>query len=605
MGNPVVHSHRSALAAQLLTMAFATHNRYDPNSQDSNPRLFACMQMYGDALTIPVPDVDRTDNLLILGANPATSNGSQMGLGNARERFATIRDRGGKIVLIDPRRTESAAWATSHHFVRPGGDAALLMAILHVLFAEHRVNVHDIAVSGLDVLAGIAARFPPERVAPAVGIDPATIRAIARDFADAKAACAYARVGVCQNAFGPVASWLVEALNVVTGNLDRAGGAMFGTPAADIGRVGRLVVGNAFGRWRSRVRGLPEFLGALPSAALSEEIETAGEGQIKALVVLAGNPGSSTPNGERLARALATLEHVVGIDFYVNETTRFAKVILPPRHLFETGNYDVLLSRFAVRNVAKYNPPIVTTGDDLRDDWEIATEVALRVRAPGLLQGVARACARGLPERAIDLLLRTGPYGLSLAKLKDAPHGLDLGPLVPAGAAGIRTRDRVVQLAPEPLVADVERLERWVDDVRQDGLVLIGRRHVRSNNSWMHNARSLTNGTDRSQLMMHPEDAAERGLIDGSDVRVTSRVGAVTVRLLASTDLMRGVVSLPHGFGHQAVADTLKVAGALAGVSANVLTDDQSVEPVVGTSILNGVPVSVERIATEGPTQPP
>jgi anaerobic selenocysteine-containing dehydrogenase len=581
VGNPVVHNHRASLGSQLLTTALGTKNRFDPNSQDSNPRLFACMSMYGDALSIPVPDVDRTDFLLVLGANPAASNGSQMGLGDVRTRMRGIRDRGGRVVLIDPRRTESATWATSHHFIRPGGDAALLLAMLHVIFVDGPIAL-DLRrrASGVAELRALAARFPPERVAPAVGIDAPTIRALAHDFAAAPRACAYARVGVCQNAFGPVASWLVEALNVVTGNFDREGGAMFPTPSADVAPLGRAVIGNHWGRWRSRVRGLPEFLGALPSAAMAEEMETPGEGRVRALVCVAGNPVLTTPNGERLARALAELELVVAVDYYVNETTRHASYILPPQHVFETGNFDLLLSRFTVRNVAKYSPPILTTDDDTRDDWDIMSDLAARLTLPASLHRACRRGGRNVPEWVIDLLLRLGPARLSMRALRAAPHGIDLGPLVRSRGDRVRTSDGRIRLAPPALVADVPRLDAWVDEQRRGGdLVLIGRRHLRSNNSWMNGLPSLAKGPDRTRLLVHPTDATRLGVAEGDTVGVRSRTGRVSAVVRITDDVMPGVVSLPHGF---------------AQCSANAITDDRLIEPVVGTSILNGVPVVVE-----------
>jgi len=587
VGNPVAHSHRAALGSQLLTMALGTHNRFDPNSQDSNPRLFACMHVYGDALSIPVPDVDRTDHLLVLGANPAASNGSQMGLGDVRTRMRGICERGGKIVLVDPRRTETAAWATSHHFIRPGGDAALLLAMLHVVFAEGRVapGVREIA-SGLDRLRDLAAPFSPERVAPAVGIAAEAIRRITVDFCEARRACAYARVGVCQNAFGPVANWLVEALNVVTGRFDREGGSLFPSPPADVAPLGRVVVGNHWGRWRSRVRGLPEFLGALPSAVMAEEMETEGEGRVRALVCIAGDPVLTTPNGERLARALAGLELLVAIDFYVNETARHAHFVLPPKHVFETGNFDLLLCRFSVRNVAKYSPPIVERdGEDTRDDWDILSDLAARTRLGFAPSAAWRRRLRGVPERVIDALLRTGPHRLSLRALRDAPHGVDLGPLSPSGKRQVRTPDRRVCLAPEPLAADVSRVAAWVDARGAPGdLVLVGRRHLRSNNSWMNDLPSLAKGPDRARLLVNPEDAARLGLADGARVGVRSRTGRVLATVQVSGDVMPGVVSLPHGF---------------ARTNANALTDDALVEPVIGTSILNGVPVVLEPVAAD------
>jgi anaerobic selenocysteine-containing dehydrogenase len=369
---------------------------------------------------------------------------------------------------------------------------------------------------------------------------------------------------------------------------------MFPTAAADVAPIGRKVVGNHWGRWRSRVRGLPEFLGALPSAAMAEEMETPGKGQIRALVCIAGNPVSSTPNGARLERAIQKLDFVLGIDFYVNETTRHAHVMLPPKHVFETGNYDLILSRFSVRNVAKYSAPIVKTSDDTRDDWAIATEIAARLHAGALQKPAVRALA-SVPERLVDVLLRTGPRRISLRELARAEHGIDFGPLERTTTKRIFTSDGRIDLAPKALAADIPRVSRWVDGFgRKNAMVLIGRRHLRSNNSWMHNVRSLAKGPDRARLMIHPLDAARLSLEEGSAARIKSRAGEATVLVTVTDEIMPGVVSLPHGFGHQAASETLRVAGALPGASANVLTDEQFVEPVIGTSILNGVPVSIE-----------
>ena len=598
VGNPVVHAHGSALASQLLTMAIGSKNRFDPNSQDSNPRTFACMQVYGDALTMPVPDLDRTDFLLILGANPLVSNGSMMVAGDIKKRLTAIRERGGSIILVDPRRSETAKLATEHHFIRPGADAALLLAILHVVFANDYVAPPSIArfADRLAELRAAAAPFSPERVAPAVGIAAATIRALAKQLASARRGCVYARVGVCQNEFGPLASWLVEATNIVTGHLGAEGGWMFTTPAADVATLGRVLIGNRWGRWRSRVRGLPEYLGALPSAVMAEEIETPGRGQIKALVVIAGNPVLSTPNGERLGRLLPGLEHIVAIDFYINETTRHAQVLLPPRHVFETGTFDLILHRFGVRNGVRYSPSILTTTDDTRSDWEIATELALRLRAPRLGRGLARRLAKDLPDRIVDGLLRIGPYRLSLRALRQQPHGIDLGALVP----GVRIPRGRADLAPEVFLADLPRLAAWVDAARNADLVMIGRRDLRSNNSWMHNLRALAKGADRATLLVHPDDASRLGLVHGGRARVRSRAGELIAPVVITTDVMPGVVSFPHGFGHQSAQSTLAIAGALAGANANAVTDERFVEPIIGTSILNGVPVSVEPIVPRG-----
>ncbi|MGO9714210.1 MAG: molybdopterin-dependent oxidoreductase [Polyangiaceae bacterium] len=613
VGNPVAHNYAALLGIPILQAALGTKNHYDTNSQDGNPKIFACMKMYGDGLSLTIPDVDRTRYLLILGANPAASNGSMLTMGDARARLRGIRERGGRIVLVDPGRTESADWSDEHHWIRPGGDAAFVLAILHVIFAEDLADVASLAKStrGLAALRGCAQRFPPHRVAEAVGIAPATITRIARELARAEAAVAYCRVGVCQSELGLVASWLVEALNVVTGNFDRPGGMMFTKPAADIGPLARAAVGNHHGRWRSRVRGLPEFLGSFPSGALLEEMTTPGPGQIRALVTLAGNPVLSIPGGARLADALARLDAVVSIDPYVNETTRHAHVILPPASPLETSHFDLLFNAVSVRNTVSYSEPVLPRSDDALDDYEILTGLAKRLAGRRAGDGatgrtIERALEKLLPstDDALALLFRLGPYGdhfvpgrqgLTLAKVREAPHGIDLGPLVPMGRERVRTPDGRVDLAPEVLLADVSRVETWLAERRNGGLLLIGRRHLRSNNSWMHNLRSLVKGPDRSALLVHPDDAARHGLVEGATCRVKSRAGEVRARVAITRDIMPGVVSLPHGYGHAAAADTLHVAGPLPGANINVLTDETWVEPILGNSILTGIPVSVER----------
>jgi anaerobic selenocysteine-containing dehydrogenase len=606
IGNPTVHNHGLSMTVPGFLRTLHTRNRFDANSQDANPRLYACMLLYGDQLSIPVPDVDRTRYLLMFGANPAASGGSLMTLGDVRGRLRGIRERGGRIVLFDPRRTETAAWCDEHHALRPGGDAALLCAMLHVLFAEGLTQKDrdiETRAKGLPALKQLAGRFPPERVAQAVGVPAEVIRRVSREFAAAESAIAYGRLGACLNPFGPVACWLLDALNVVTGNFDRPGGVMFPRPAADTSAIGRKLIGNHHGRWRSRVRGLPEFAGQLPAAVMAEEIETPGPGQIRAFITIAGNPVLSTPNGERLGRALSTLPFLVSIDPYINETTRHAHLILPPVHTLERGHFDLVFNTFAVRNTVKYSPPVVPPPPDGKEDWEILYDLGMRLgglrmghpladRAARLLY---RAGVRVSPDRMLDLLLRLGPYRLSLAKVRRHPHGLDLGPLTPAGRAKVHTRDGLVDLAPAPLLEDAARIDAWLGEQQAaaGGLVLIGRRHVRNNNSWMHNAPTLARGRDRATLLIHPEDARRLGVTEGALCRIRSRVGEVSARAELTEDVRQGVVSLPHGFGHQAAAATLRVAGALPGPNINALTDEAHVEPLLGTAILNGVPVQI------------
>jgi anaerobic selenocysteine-containing dehydrogenase len=599
-GNPMAHNHGGALGMQAFMGALGTHNRFDANSQDSNPKIFAAMQCYGDGLSLTVPDIDRTDYVLMLGANPAVSNGSVMTLGDVRKRLASVRARGGKMVLLDPRRTESAALCDEHHFLRPAGDAAFLLAFLSVIFEEELVDLRALRrrARGVPTLRAIADRFRPERVEGAVGIEARTIRRLAREVTAAPTAIVYGRIGPCMNEHGVVASWLLEAVNVVTGNFDRPGGMMFATPAVDLGPLARLLLGNEWARFRSRVRKLPELAGSLPSAVMAEEIETPGEGQIRAFVTYAGNPVLSTPNGERLGRALAGIEHMVSIDHYVNETTRHAHVILPPTDALERPHFDLVMPTVAVRNVVKYSDTVLQPPEGARSDYEILTELAVRIATHRLGPAVGRALVRMVPstDRILDLLLRTGPYRLRLEEVRAAKHGIDLGPLLPQGREKVRTVDGRADLAPAAILPGVDAVERWMDREPNGSLLLIGRRHLRSNNSWMHNCKSLVKGPDRSALLVSVVDADRLGIADGETVRVRGVHGHVSVRAARTADIMPGVVSLPHGFGHAAAASTLSVAGPLPGPNVNVLTDDQRVEPILGDSILNGVPVSVERL---------
>lgn len=606
IGNPTVHGHGTILGAQALGSIIGGRNHFDANSQDANPKLFASLRMYGELTSITVPDVDRTAYMLMLGANPAASNGSVMSLGDVRGRLKGIRERGGKLVLVDPRRTETAAWADEHIAIRPGGDAAWLAALLQVIFGERLADdsAARAVADGLDELRRAVAPFTPEAVAACTGIAADRTREVARQFATAPSAVAYGRIGICHGEFSSVASWLCEALNVVTGNFDRPGGAMFTKAAVDIAPIARRLGVHGSGRFRSRVRGLPEIGGTLPAATMAEEMETPGEHQIRGMVTIAGNPVLSVPNGERLDRALAGLDFMVSVDLYINETTRHANLVLPPVSGLERSHYDLVFHAIAVRNTAKWSAPAVTPAPGAREDWDILWGLGARIAA--LRTGPASRLVRrallgaGLrPDHVLDLALRTGPYRLSLAKLKRAPHGIDLGPLEPMRSSKVRTPRGQVVLAPPDLVADLPRVLAWTKRAPSAELVLIGRRHLRSNNSWMHNLPPLVSGSDRTSLLMHPEDAAARGLVDGNQVRIQSKTGEVTARLEVTSDVRRGVVSLPHGFGHGRARATLRVAGALGGPNANALTDDGVVEPLTGTAVLSGVRVEVSAVASK------
>lgn len=610
LGNPNVHNTGAALFGGFFSRALKTRNRYSATSVDQLPHHLAAYWMLGHQLLLPVPDLERTQHFLILGANPLASNGSLMTAPGMRQRLDAIRARGGRVVVVDPRRTETAARADQHVFITPGTDALLLLAMLQVVL-ERGPALGRLAAftSGLEVLWEAVKPFPPERVAGPTGIGAGAIRALATDFAAAPSAVAYGRVGTSMQAFGSVATWLISALNIVTGNFDRPGGAMFPTPAFDPRTLPKaLAVGKgSYGRWRSRVRGLPEAGGELPVATLADELLTPGPGQVRALVTVAGNPVLSTPNGKRLGEALAGLDFMVSVDPYLNETTRHAHLILPPPSPLERGHFDVIFHLLAVRNTVRSAPALFDPGPGARHDWQILLGLARRLEegrtGKRLGSWVRNAALERLgPEGLLDLGLRLGPHGglggLSLAKVKQHVHGLDLGPLVPGLPQRLFTKDRRIQLAPAPLLADLARLERTLSEsAAPDGLVLIGRRHLRDNNSWLHNVPKLVSGAPRCTLLMHPLDAQARSLSGGEQVRVSSQAGAVAVPLELSADMMRGVVSLPHGYGHGVEGTRLGVANAHAGASINDLTDERALDALSGNAAFSGVPVQVERAA--------
>ncbi len=503
IGNPTVHSYSAMLALPFFLRAVGTRARFSATSVDQLPSMLAALQMFGHQLLLPVPDVDRTGFFLMLGANPWVSNGSLMTAGGIARRLKGLRARGGRLVVVDPRRTETAANADQHIAIRPGTDALFLLALLHVIFEENPVQLRHLAScsDGLPALKEAARRFSPERVGTRTGVPASEIRTLARAFAAAPSAVAYGRVGTCTQEFGGLTAWLIIALNAVTGNLDREGGFMFTTPAADLVGLTRLTADRGhFGAWRSRVRGLPEFGGELSVATLSEEIETPGKGQIRALITFAGNPVLSTPNGARLERALAGLEYMVSIDLYRNETTRHANLILPTTFGFERDHYDLAFYTLAVRNAARYVKPLVPPPGRVRGDFQVLLELSMALRRygggrAGRALGAMLWAGRLLGERRLlDLMLRFGPHRLSLRQLEKSPHGVDLGPLRSQLPDRLCTAGKRLQLAPELFLRDLDRLESRLEEPARDGLVLIGRRELRSNNSWMHNSLRLVKG---------------------------------------------------------------------------------------------------------------
>jgi anaerobic selenocysteine-containing dehydrogenase len=607
------------------------------------PKHVSAGLMFGGALSVPVPDVDRTDHLLMLGANPFASNGSLMTAPDLPGRLRALRARGGKLVVVDPRRSKTAEEADEHLFIRPGTDAQFLFAIVHTLFAEGLVSPGRLTehVNGLAEVERLARDFTPDAVAPVCGIDAATIRRTANELAAAPRAAVYARIGTCTQEFGTLASWLVDVCNTLTGNLDREGGAMFTKPAtggANTGGAPGAGRGVRFGRRHSRVRGLPEVFGELPVVCLAEEIDTPGEGQVRGMITVAGNPVVSTPDSRRLDRALASLDFMVSVDIYRNETTRHAHVILPPEGILARSHYDLALYSLAIRNVANYSPPLVDLESGEVPEWEILLRLAAIASGQGagadpaalddfvvaglvdkavrrshsnvegrdpaeLLEALS---ARRGPERVLDLMLRTGPYGdgfgadpdgLSLTVLEANPHGIDLGPLQPRVPELLRTETGKIELAPEPVVDDVARLRASL--TRHNGeMVLIGRRDLRSNNSWMHNVEVLVKGKERCTLHVHPDDATRIGVAGGDRAQVTSRTGTVEVVVEVTDAIMPGVVSIPHGWGHDAEGADLSVAAKRPGVNSNVVADASLFDPLSGNAVLNGIPVRVEKTGT-------
>ena len=610
LGNPTVHNYGALLFAPGFIRSLHTRNRFSATSVDQLAHHLASFLMFGHQLLLPVPDVDRTDFFLILGANPAVSNGSMMTAPGMARRLEAILARGGKVVLIDPRQNETARLASEHLFIRPGTDVLLLLALLHVVFEEGLTKPNSFT-KGAEQISHLVAQYSPEMVAPITRMNADRIRGLAREFAGAKSAVCYGRIGLSTQEFGGVCQWLINVLNIVTGNLDRPGSAMFPLPAFDpVSAPESIAPRGSFARWHSRVRKLPEFAGELPVATLAEEILTEGPGQIKSLVTLAGNPVLSTPNGRVLDRALASLEFMVSIDFYINETTRHAHIILPPTNTLERGHYDLALHLLAVRNTTKYSQPLFKPGDDTRHDWEILAELQMRMSANGafgsLLRGVRNRFVKQFfgPERILDLGLRFGPYGaglkpstkgLTLRKLKQAPHGIDLGPLTSCLPGRLRTADKCIELAPEVLVKDLERVRmKLLGAVDSNGhLLLIGRRQLRSNNSWLHNSERMVKGKVRCTVLMHPNDAADRDLISGQNVLVRSRVGEIVLPLEVTEEMMPGVVSIPHGWGHDRSGNRIAVAQQHAGASINDVTDHQAIDAVCGTAAFNGTPVTV------------
>ncbi len=594
-GNPSVHNSGTTLSAGGFLRALRTRNRFSATSVDQLPHHRAALEMFGHPLLLPIPDVDRTDYFLVMGANPLASNGSIMTAPGMRNRIKAVHSRGGRVIVLDPRRTETADVASEHHFIRPGADALFLLAVIDAIFEARAAKLGRLAefTDGLDDLRAVARAFPAERVAERTGIAAETIGRIAREFAAAERAVAYGRVGLSTQSFGGLCQWLVNALNAITANLDEPGGMMWPLPAFDLLAQAKPGQEHA-GRWRSRVRGLAEFDGEFPVATMADEMLAPGAGQVRAFVTVAGNPVLSTPNGTKLDDALTKLDFMVSIDPYLNETTRHADVILPPATGLEVEHYDVIFHHLAVRNTARYSEPLFAIEPQQRFDWQIFE--ALRERMTGT-KGKS-------PTERLDLGLRGGAYATSLDELRANPHGIDYGPMKPSLPQRLLTANGRIRLAPPAFVADLARLEAELAAPVPE-LVLIGRRQLRSNNSWMHNAPRLMRGADRCTLMLNPADANARGIAAGDPVEVRSAVGAVTVPAEVTDALMPGVASLPHGFGHDRAGVRAAVATINPGASYNDLADPTRLDELTGNAALSGVPVAVRRAGSQRGTPSP
>ena len=647
LGNPNAHNMDALIYGRVFAKALGTQNIFTATTVDQMPKYVSAGLMFGHQISIPVPDLDRTQYLLALGANPLASNGSLATAPDWRGRLRAIQERGGRVVVIDPRRSRTATVADEHHFIRPGADAHFLFALVQVLFDEGLVDPGPITehLNGVEAAEQLAAGFSPEAVEETCGIAAEEVRQIARELAGAERAAVYGRIGTCTQEFGTLASWLVDVLNALTGNLDREGGAMFPYPAAGgpnvRGRSGRGK-GVRLGRWQSRVRGEPERFGELPVVCLAEEIDTPGEGQVRSLFTVAGNPVVSTPNAARMRAALEGIELMVSIDIYVNETTRHADVILPAPSAFHRSHYDLGLYQLALRSVANYSPAVLGPEPEVQPEWrtlltlsgiaagqgpEVDTDAFDDLVIRGLIEHDLRGedtllagksaeevlsalePRRG-PERTLDYMLRTGPFGdrfgadregLTLTKLEEEPHGIDLGPLKPRLPEVLRTPSGKIELAPEPIVADTERLRASLKRGRNGGMVLIGRRQLRSNNSWMHNVPHLVRGKERCTAHVHPSDAERLGLEDEERAQVRSARGAIEVTVEVTDAVMAGVISIPHGWGHEEPGMQLSVAGAHAGANSNVLADESLVDPLSGNAVLNGIPVELAPVESAEP----
>jgi anaerobic selenocysteine-containing dehydrogenase len=613
-GNPNTHHAGNLLVLPLFLKGIRSHNKFSATSVDQLPHMLASYLMFGHQLLLPIADVDHARYMLMFGANPAVSNGSILSSAGLSTRLKAIQHRNGKVVLFDPRYTETASLVSEHYFIRPGTDAFLLAALVKEIFARKMVKPGRLAsmIKGLDQLEPLFKDIDLDQVSTITGVKREVIEQVAQDLQSYEPALCYGRMGVSTQAYGAICQWLINLINILTGNFDKKGSVLFTNPAVDVvGFATRVGSRGSFRRRRSRVHQLPEFGGEMPVATLADEILTPGEGQVKALITIAGNPVISTPNGRKLEKALDQLELQVAIDFYQNETTALADYILPPTSSLEQSHYDLIFNALAARNIARFSPAVVKAPKGSYEDWEILLELWARIGYKDSVIDRSKKFvikksiqAFGM-ERIVDLGLRAGPYrktGLTLKKLKESPDGVDLGPLQPSLPQKLCTKDKKIDLCPAPMLEAFQTFRRdpaWerTQQDETDELFLIGRRNLKSNNSWMHNLPSLARSKNQCYLIMNKEDATRRNIADGSQVQVTSAVGSIEIPVMLSDRIMPGVVSIPHGWGHGRKQVKLAIAAKSPGVSLNDIMDDRQVDPFSGNAILNGQRVRVDSLA--------
>lgn len=606
-GNPVAHNYSTLLTILPFISGLRTKNIYTANSVDAWPRLLVSILLYGNQALLPVPDIDRTGYFLILGANPAITHGSIMTAPDCIKRLKDIQRRGGKIVVIDPRRSETARIADEHYFIIPGTDHLLLLAIINIIFKEKLIKLNHLQnkIDGLNELKQIVSEFSPENVSRSVGMRGETIYKIAREFTTARNAVCYGRMGVCVQETGTISTWLIDVLNIITGNLDSPGGAMFTTPAVDLVSLAKFLRKTGwFGRVKSRVNKFPDLTGELPVAAIYDELETPGNGQIKALITLSGNPVLSIPNSRRFERALKNLEFMVSIDFYINETTRFADIILPPVTYFECDHYPIIELATAVRNIAQYSPALFTGSMNSRGEWEILMEIEKEIASHrGLIHHITGNLKYNFirkvgPRRMLNLLLKFGPHKLSLKKLQNFPHGIDLGPLKPRLEEELNSTNKRINLVPELIKHEIENIKKKLSEAQKsvNTFKLINRRHLLSMNTYLHNFPRLLKGNNRCTLLMNPEDAKKLNIADGELVQVRSRTGAIEIPVEITDEIMQGVVCIPFGWGHGRDGVKLGIAFRNPGVNINDITDEKIYDSISKTSAVNGMSVTIEKV---------